>query len=231
MARSLTKLLLRTRVQQEADIVNTTFITAGEVDAWVDASYGELWERVLQAGIPIGIASDTIAGADTTDYALPTLWLATRHVYWLNGTNWVPIRRIPVLDEPAAANLTGNPRCWLIVGTNLRIYPAPSSAYSMKHIYVTQATDITGGIDTLAVNMFNATGERITILGAVIACKEKAEESTASLKAERERLFEVFLDSMMQIHNTESQRIHWVGPLGMDDDRPTQYDESWDPWV
>ncbi len=72
-----------------------------------------------------------------------------------------------------------------LIGSNIRLYPAPSTVMAGEILYAPEATVLTTGSDT--VNYPNG-WERFIVLDAAIQCLAKEESDVRTLVAEREKV-------------------------------------------
>lgn len=192
MATTMTLTELLAAVRQRADIVNSQFITDPELTSYINQSYFELYDILVQKyGDNYYVSSATITTDGTNDkYSLPTDFLKLLGVDLVLATDAnVTLRQFNMSDRnrftaPNFQSFYGvtNLR-YRLHGNQLWLTPKPSSGQTLTVFYVPRMTPLVNGADT--VDGVSGWTEYI-ILDAVIKCKLKGEcdaSSEMALKA------------------------------------------------
>jgi hypothetical protein len=229
VARNITVTNLILRVREATDQVNSTFVSDAEIQRFLDMSYGEMWERVHQAGIPIGEVEQIHSGNGVTvDWTPSTAWLSTMWVAIKEGSTY---RRLPRMDHEQEINWlsysSGYPLGYRVAELTLRVLPATPTGQSVYHHYIKQHTAIDGASGSTSINCITPTGERIVVMGAALEIRKKKEDAYSSLMAEREGLYEKFMNQMMHMYMGDNRSPTVVGPLGMADDMGSNGSDWW----
>lgn len=182
---SLTTLLAR--VRERADMVGSSFVAdaATGLYAWVNEAnqklHGMLVEAMGEEYISSTATLTTVAGQ--SDYAVPSGFFKLYGVGLPFQGDMRSLERYVRAERNNYRALNGNqiPR-YSLVGTNIRLYPAPSSVMAGEILYAPEATVLTTGADT--VNYPNG-WERFIVLDAAIQCLAKEESDVRALSAER----------------------------------------------
>ncbi len=170
-------------------MVGSTFVTdaATSLWAWVNEAnqklHGMLVEALGEEYISSAATLTTVTG--TSDYAVPSGFFKLYGVglpyqgdmrslerYVRAERNVYRTRQAVGLDLPR----------YSLVGSNIRLYPAPTSVMVGEILYAPEATVLTAGSDT--VNYPNG-WERFIVLDAAIQCLAKEESSVKALTDER----------------------------------------------
>lgn len=87
--------------------------------------------------------------AGTASYAMPTGWVATKsvHVQGRGPLDGRMSRGDLDASWPTATN-TGVPQYYVVAEDGLRVYPTPSEAATVTHVYFRQETRLSAGSDT-----------------------------------------------------------------------------------
>lgn len=207
MATTLTLAQLRTLAQQESDMVNTTFITDAEWTSYINQSYFELYDLLVQKYGDDYFATHVEFSTDGTTqlYPLPngTLYSAALAFYKLLGvdlnlapgtdSSWVTIRRFNMADRnrysvPNFQSFYGvtNLR-YKLEGSNIWLTPTPTSGQQIRLWYVPRLTPLSGESDTC--DGISGWTEYI-VVDAAIKAKDKEESDTSVLLARKGALIQ-----------------------------------------
>jgi hypothetical protein len=187
---TLTTLLARTR--ERADMVGSSFVAdaATGLYAWINEAnqklHGMLVEALGEEYISSSASITIVAG--TSSYALPSGFFKLYGIDWTAGS-YVHSMKPYERGERATYRNSGvganNVPRYSLVGSNLRLYPAPQTVVPVTMLYAPEATVLTTGTDT--VNYPNG-WERFIVLDAAIQCLAKEESDVRTLVAEREKV-------------------------------------------
>lgn len=187
---AVTLTTLRTRVRERADMVGSSFVgdTATGLDAWINEAVQKLHGMLVDAlgEEYISSSSSFTTVAAQSDYALPTGFFKLYGVDLTMGGDVYalepymrPERNVYRNTQTAGWYL---PR-YSLVGSNLRLYPAPAAGLTGAVLYAPEATALSNGSDS--VNFPNG-WERFVVLDAAIQALLKEESSVTALVNERE---------------------------------------------
>jgi hypothetical protein len=189
---------LRSRVRQRADQENSDFIADAELDNLININKRELDDLLIKSYGPEYFASSVSFSATASgSYSLSTLTTGTFYKllgvdapgsdgpYEVKPYNWHD--RNEAARVSAFYPTVGQPYRYRIVGGNLTIKPAPASPVSMTIHWVPQQTAL-----SLTTDSFDDVGgwSEYIVVNCAIAIKDKGEEDTSVLQADRARLKE-----------------------------------------
>jgi hypothetical protein len=227
MARSVLIENLVLRVRELTDNENSQFVISSEIKRHLSVSFGEVWERIHQAGILIGETKEDYVGTGVTDRPLPANFLYTVSVKLQLSGFFIPLSRVDPAEDYLYESLSGQPRAYRLVGTDLRVLPAPVASNTIRHVYIKQPTDLAAVADGVPVDVLHPAGEACTVLGAAIEVLRKEESPVAQMLAERERLFERLTNAMTNMYMGENRAVRSVGPLGVESPESLDYADWW----
>ncbi len=182
--RTATLSSLRTQARRYADMVNSTFVTDAEVNEYINQSYAELYNQLIQSGGDYALSSTTIAVTSGTDtYALPATFWRVRGVDVDLGSGVPYTMRKFVFEErhrsPAGYGWSaGYQVMYRLHGDNIKFTPSPTSSYTVTLWYHAAPGRMTVDADTIDGV---AGWEEYVVLGAAIKCLDKEESSTEVL--------------------------------------------------
>ena len=190
---SVTLTTLLARVRERADMVGSSFVadSANGLYAWINEAHQKLHGMLVDAMGEEYISSTATLTTvvSQSDYSLSAL---TGGFYKLYGVGLPYQGDMRSLERYVRAERNvfrnrqpgGNyeiPR-YSLIGSNIRLYPAPSTVMAGEILYAPEATVLTAGSDT--VNYPNG-WEAFIVLDAAIQCLAKEESDTRTLAAER----------------------------------------------
>lgn len=206
MSTTMTLAQLRTAAQQRADMVNSNFVSETEWNSYVNQSYFELYDLLVQkygndyyVAEPVQITTD----GTSTRYALPngTLYSAAAPFFKLLGldifTNGVDPDSAVSLKPFSFAerNRSGTPNSpqyygitnlrYRIQGNNLWLMPTPTGGQVLQLWYVPKMTTLTTDTDT--VEGVSGWTEYI-IIDAAIKAMQKEESDVSVLFAQKQAM-------------------------------------------
>lgn len=202
MATTLTLAQLRTLCQQESDMVNTTFITDSEWNSYINQSYFELYDLLVQkyGDDYFSTRAEFTTDGSTQLYPLPdgTIYSSAPLFYKLLGVDlnlapgtqesWVTIRRFNMSDRnryavPNFQSFYGvtNLR-YKLEGSTLWLTPIPTAGQVIRLWYVPRLTPLANDSDTC--DGISGWTEYI-VVDAAIKAKDKEESDTSVLMARK----------------------------------------------
>lgn len=187
---TVTLTTLVARVRERADMVGSSFIadSATGLFAFINEAnqklHGMLVDALGEEYVSSSQAFTTIA--DQSDYALPSGF------YKLYGVDldyhglMRSLRQYNRMERNLYRELHPEflPR-YLLVGGNLRLYPAPAAGLTGAILYAPEATVLTTGTDTVS---YPNGWERFIVIDAAIQALAKEESSVSTLVAERDSI-------------------------------------------
>lgn len=187
---TVTLTTLVARVRERADMVGSSFIadSATGLFAFINEAnqklHGMLVDALGEEYVSSSQAFTTIA--DQSDYALPSGF------YKLYGVDldyhglMRSLRQYNRMERNLYRELHPEflPR-YLLVGGNLRLYPAPAAGLTGAILYAPEATTLTTGTDTVS---YPNGWERFIVIDAAIQALAKEESSVSTLVAERDSI-------------------------------------------
>lgn len=187
---TVTLTTLVARVRERADMVGSSFIadSATGLFAFINEAnqklHGMLVDALGEEYVSSSQAFTTIA--DQSDYALPSGF------YKLYGVDldyhglMRSLRQYNRMERNLYRELHPEflPR-YLLVGGNLRLYPAPTAGLTGAILYAPEATVLTTGTDTVS---YPNGWERFIVIDAAIQALAKEESSVSTLVAERDSI-------------------------------------------
>lgn len=174
---------LRRKVRERADMVNSSFISATELDGYINASAYELFDLLVESNEDYNTLStnSTIASGSHT-IALPALAYKIRgvDVSYDNGQTWCPLKPYSFVDRGNYSDHTLTRRYanvrYRIIGSTLHLLPESEAPGLYRIWYVPTMTPLVNAGDTFeAYNGF----EEYIVIDAAIKCLVKEESDTA----------------------------------------------------
>jgi hypothetical protein len=197
---------LQTAVRQRADIVGSQFVSDSELTSYINQSYFELYDLLVQEyGDNYYVAPAVTFTTDGTSqsYALPngTNYSAAPALYKLLGVDlqlspgntgsYVTLKQFNFSERnrfaiPNTSNFYGvtNLR-YHIMGDNLMFQPLASAGQVIQLWYIPRMTQLSGASDT--VEGVSGWTEYI-IVDAAIKCMQKEESDVSVLMAQKQAL-------------------------------------------
>lgn len=206
MANQMTLAQLRTAVRQRADMVGSTFVSDAELTSYINQSYFELYDLMVQkygdnyfVSTPVTLTTD----GTSTLYDLPngTNYTAAPALYKLLGVDlalgnspdsYVTIKPFNFSDRnrfsvPNFQSFYGvtNLR-YRLNGSQLWLTPTPAANQSIRVWYIPQLTELSADTDK-TVDLVSGWSEYI-IADAAIKCLQKEESDVSALFAQKQAL-------------------------------------------
>ena len=221
---SVTLTTLLARVRERADMVGSSFVadSANGLYAWINEAHQKLHGMLVDAmGEEYVSSTATLTTVvSQSDYSLSSL---TGGFYKLYGVGLPYQGDMRSLERYVRAERNvfrnrqpgGNyeiPR-YSLIGSNIRLYPAPSTVMAGEILYAPEATVLTAGSYT--VNYPNG-WERFIGLDAAIQLLLKEESSVTALVAEREKVVAEIALSKEQRDLAMSHRVIELETLDVD---------------
>lgn len=188
MAVTLTTLVAR--VRERADMVGSTFVvdSADSLYAWINEAHqklhGILVDALGEEYISSSATLTTVVGQ--SDYAVPSGFFKLYGVGLPYQGDMRSLERYVRAERNIYRAALGHeiPR-YSLVGTNIRLYPAPTTVMAGEILYAPEATVLTAGSDSVS---YPNGWERFIVLDAAIQALAKEESDVRALVAERDRV-------------------------------------------
>lgn len=149
MPRAVLVSAMMASARQRANDKNGKLADDPTLISWINQAYGLYYELLVEADPAFYQAENpfsTVAG--TKAYPLPATWISTLHVGRFINSRYRRLHRLNV-DEIFDFAIAGDPVKFQIEGGQLALYPTPSSAMPIKHIYVPAWTPLAAGSDQI----------------------------------------------------------------------------------
>lgn len=195
MALTQTLLQLKTRVREEADMENSDFISDSELLSYINSSYAELYDLLVETydDYYLTSAEETIA-AGTSTLTLPAtfyklrgvdLKLSTNDYAALSKFNFNERNRLNSANFLFGSNSTTAASRYRLMGNTINLEPSDNAAGTYKVWYTPAITLLSTDTDTVdGVNGW----EEYIIVDAAIKCLSKEESSTTVMERRKEAL-------------------------------------------
>lgn len=190
---------LRTRTREHADLVSSSFVTTSELDGFINASGGELWDILVARHEDYcttpGYTTISISGSNY-QHSLPQDCVKLAGVDYQDGSDWVSLRRFSLKERDRWRDTSWRygtaERCYTQLGGFgndgfLSLVPEDDCAGTYRFRYVKAWTPLTGTADF--VSLPNGWEEYISV-DAAIKCKQKEESDTSSLEMRKAALLQ-----------------------------------------
>lgn len=205
MATTMTLAQLRTAAQQRADMVNDTFVSASEWTSYINQSYFELYDLLVQSyGNDYFVATPATFTTDGVNqrFALDTSTLVYKLLgveVQVSGTSgaangsYVTLKPFDFAERnsillPNTQNLVGRTNLrYRLSGENLWLMPIPAGGQTIRYWYVPRLVPLAGESD--ACDGISGWTEYI-IVDAAIKAKDKEESSTTVLREQKKMLIQ-----------------------------------------
>jgi len=174
--------------QRRSDKETDQHVDSDEWKELISEVYGELHSTVAKTGARYFETEATISPDGSSSYSLPSDHLSTVGVdRVLNSAGErQDLIEIMVQERVAFAGRTGEAWGYSFTGTNIRLYPTPSSG-TYKHIYVPQPTDYSSASNSTSVDLINNDGLKFLVWGVAAIALHKGDANQIRAIEERDR--------------------------------------------
>ncbi len=185
---------LRTRSRQDADMVNSAFISDAELLSMLNASYQELYDLLIDTHEDhfITSAAFTLSSGDAGVYALPADFLKLRGLDYLHGSDYLTVLPFNWANRNAFSGISTWPDvagiAYRLMGTNLRIEPNTHATGTYRLWYVPSLTLLAVDADVVNTVITRAGWEEYLVVDAAIKMKQKEESDVAVLSGQKAAL-------------------------------------------
>jgi hypothetical protein len=174
--------------QRRADKEGDDHVDDDEWKELISEVYGEMHAAVSDTGARYFETEADITANGSAVYALPEAHLSTVGVdYVVDSTGHRrELDELMVQERTLFAGETGPAWLWSFTGTNIALYPKPSSG-TYKHIYVPQPTDYSSVGNGTEIDLINIHGLKFLVWGVASIAMSKGDDNQQRALAERER--------------------------------------------
>jgi hypothetical protein len=193
MARSIALSTLVTRclrrANKEAGGSSDASVEPYETKALISSHFGEMHAVVSETGSRYFETDATITATGAASYALPSDHFSTIGISRLiNSAGQLSrLRKLGAQRRVFFAGLTGDARYYALEGSNIVLYPKPSSG-TYKHLYIPQPTDYSLSADSTTLDVINVYGEEFIVWGVASVLLHKGEADQIRALKERDRM-------------------------------------------
>lgn len=221
---------MRSRVRERADQENSAFISDGELDAYIQGSYEELYDLVLEAwGSDLfQLATVIPTVVNEFNYELPLdFYRLTNISIELGARHYVSLRELQ-LEELNLLAQVGQPTHYRLAASvsaadavtplhKFNVAPVPDSVWNMTVFYVPAPELLVVDREYPAF----AGWDEWIVCDAAIKCLEKEESETSTLQGRLARLQQRILAAGPARNTAEAPRVQ---------DRRSRHDYDEDPY-
>lgn len=165
-------------------------IDSSEWKELISEAYGDLHGAVAETGARYFETEATITANGASSYSLPSDHLSTVGVdLVLDSTGRRrELAELMVQERTLFAGRTGQAYMFAFTGTNIALYPTPSSG-TYKHIYVPQPTDYSGVSLTTDIDVINNDGLKFIVwsVASVALHKSSSDQQRAMIERDASR--------------------------------------------
>jgi hypothetical protein len=182
---------VREKVRERADMQNSTFVTDSELTGYINSSYAELYDLIIDRhGEDYYISfQDFAAGSGQSEFSLPGDFYKLRGVDLDPNTGQtITLKRFQFQERNRFNNLNvifdGEAR-YSLRGNNLVLIPALNSTRNVRLWYVPKPIELISNNDTLdGINGW----EEYVVVDAAIKCRVKEESDIQELLIAKQSL-------------------------------------------
>lgn len=223
MATTMTLLELRTAVRQRADIENSQFITDTELNSYINQSYFELYDLLVQKyGSHYFVSAPYSLTTDGTSefYPLPTDFykLVGLSAKFLGAVSqYTPLKHGSFAEMQrysgvSSQSLLGiNDLLYTLTANNIWLAPVPPAGQALRMFYVPKLSTLSSDSDL--VDGISGWTEYI-ICDAAIKCMQKEESDVTVLAAEKSSLIRRIEDAASNRDAAGASRVNETSSRG-----------------
>lgn len=178
---------IRAIVRNRGDYQNARNFPSADVDVEIQAAFAELYELIADVNEGYWDVSSTIATVANQAYAaLPADAWRVRALDRLDGSEYVPLRRIEIGDPVTMSASTDRPVGYRLSARGVELYKTPDAVYSIRVLYTPQAPTLSAARD-----WYNG-WEEYVVYGALVRLALREQRSSGDwdrqLAVQRERI-------------------------------------------
>lgn len=221
-----TLLNIRNRCRQRADMVNSQFVSDAEILGFVNASYAELYDLLIQTYEDYFVTSETftLVTSDSGVRALAADFYKLKGVdFQLNGQyitlypyNWNTrnirqraVSRLSIGDYDLS---------YKILGSNIRFEPRDNATGTYQLWYIPAYTALSADTDNIDSVITRNNWEEYIVIDASIKMLEKEESNTLHLEREKKAMIKRIESSAGDRDVDQPERVSDVSKQSNSDD-------------
>lgn len=187
---------LKSRARQAADMENSTFIGDTELLRFINGSYQELYDLIIDTYEDYYVTSEsfTLATADAGVRALSATFYKLRGLDYLQGGQYMTVMPYNWNDRNTYANTVTWPAlsglAYRLMGSNLRLEPYDNSDGTYRLWYVPTLTKLSADADVVDSIITRAGWEEFIVVDAARKMRQKEESSVDTLVTEKKALIQ-----------------------------------------
>lgn len=229
---------IRLYAQQRADMVNSDYITTQEWNTYINHSYNELYDMLVQVYGDEYFVSST---AFQTDGRVPGNYPLPANIYKLMGVDlgvsptnfaWITLRKFPFIQRnrylygnmPATVFPCGTNLKYRMVGSNIELIPNPQANQTVQLWYVPRPLTLLADSDILdAVSGW----DEVIVVDAAIKALNKEESDVSVLMAQKQALIQRIQSAASNRDQGMPEVVSDVNPVNGFLGRNGWSDDSW----
>lgn len=191
---------IRTAVRQRADMVNTQFVTNTELNGYINASFGELYDLLVSRFEDYFMKLDpttheppqfTLSGSQSS-YVLPSDFYKLRGLDSNGGgaSEWLTVNNFNFINRNRRSvnrlNYGMRGLNYRIMNDVLKIFPADQAAGTYRIWYIPRVPTLT--LDADSTSGYTMDFDEYIVVDSAIKCLVKEESDVSVLMAEKEIL-------------------------------------------
>jgi hypothetical protein len=168
---------------------NSAFVSDSELLYYVNASYQELYDLVLQSYEDYFVTSTTFTISSGSTYSIPATFYKLKGLDLLLGSDYVNLE--PYSWSGRNVNALHRSRTDLryrLVGDNIQIVPEDNAVGSYRLWYVPVVTELVSASDTINTNLSRMGWDDYIAIDCAIKMREKEESDTSGLERMKARM-------------------------------------------
>lgn len=185
---------LRTAILNQADMADSDFINATQLNYWINAELAELHALLVESWEDYMVSTDDITLTGATSYSLPSDFFKALKVFLIRGNVRYRLRRFQMQD--LSGDTTWNKGneflSYRIMGDNIHFDPTPNASGTVRLYYAPQLTELALDADTVSVAVPIA-WEDFVVCGAAARCLAREESDSRFFLQRKEMLRQQFI--------------------------------------
>jgi hypothetical protein len=183
---------VRTLVRQRADIENSQHVKDAELNAYINASYAELYDLLTSRFEDYYSKNTTTTAAGTSTIALPADFYKMRGIdFQTSAGNWTSVRTFNFAERNTQSRLNDSlhlgikPISYRVMGQNIQLLPEGAADGTYRVWYIPRFTPLVSDSDVLSDIL---DFEEYIVVDCAIKCAIKSEDDVSALMATKEQL-------------------------------------------
>jgi hypothetical protein len=186
---TITVATLKTQVREAANMENSLFVSDAELLRYIDLSYAELYDLLVEAFenyYTLGPIAETVTTGNIIPYPADFYKLVGLDMNF--GGSFYPLKSFEFAERGRWVNANKLAYVGIInaayklMGTGIVLYPESSAAGTYRYWYIPRRTSLVG--DSSTVDGVNG-WQQFIVIDAAIKCLQKEESDVAALMAEK----------------------------------------------